>query len=356
MAAKQNNTRFLHPYPIPAELKPRAGYSGPGLQAREESVRKYASLAPGELLKCDSGTPFSIVYRRDYSESLKKLGSGRSPDALTPTAADVVHARGRTPPQYRIAEDLCPPFPNPIEWKLPFPRGAVYEKEIVDRIKQLHELLPNRGSSPPPDLDSAPSQLQPGWGATLIGTYFGAGAGRVVTEVADGTSIDLIVSSWTETRVEAYLDPDLGGLRPHPGRIWIVTAGHVTSNWRASEFLPVLSLSVAFDGICVNAGAAGYPVTSWPYNDPENLTIRDGQSLGDADFEITNVNHWHEGEGHSELVAPNAGGQSLAQGVHIGLGSFEDGCAEIMYTVAGPRGISPPAITGLTWGFLRDAS
>jgi len=71
--------------------------------------------------------------------------------------------------------------------------------------------------------------------------------------VVSGMSIDLIVSSWTETVIEAYIDPDFGGFRRHAGAIWIVTADGYASNWRAIEFRPTLSLYIAFDGICVSS-------------------------------------------------------------------------------------------------------
>jgi hypothetical protein len=339
MPTKQDN-RFLYPYRTPEDMKPRSGYSKEGLQAREERIRKYGSLTPAELMKRDNETPFSIVYRRDYSEALKKLMAGRRD--TSPTFADVARARGRAKPQYRIAEEFCP-VPPPFEWKFPFPRGAAYEREIVDRIKQLHQ-VPMGPGTPSPDLDTAPTGLLPGSSGSLTGTYFGASAGRVIMEVAEETVVDLIVSSWTETRVDAFLDPDLRGLRPHSGRIWIVREDHRSSNALPCRFQPILSLWAVWDGICAVAGPLGFS---------EDLPIRSGEVLGDSDFTIrTPVTHVHDGEGHSNLVAPFAGGQLLEQGIHIGLDAGEECCAEIMYAMDGPRGVSPPAVSGLTWSLI----
>jgi hypothetical protein len=361
MTNKKEESHFIKPYPTPEKLKPRVGYSELGFQARKKLVHKYGSALPDDFLKVDKEqSTFSVVFQKNYSSALSEMIVASKKAGRMLTARDLMHVRAGGKPRIFILEGICPPLPEPDpggKWEIP--TRTFWQKQIDEFIKQELETEHEIGGVKPipipsPDLDSAPNSLCPGSRAVLTGSSFGNNEGRVLMTVASGQSIDLIISSWSETRIDAYLDPNLSGLRRYGGEIWVVTARRITSNAKDITFRPMLAYHIAFDGICVQAGPWGYPVTEWPVNDPENLTVNNGQSLGDSDFEIINVNHWHEGDGHSELVEPHASGQSLSQGIHIGLSAFERGCAEIMYTIQGPRGIAPPSVSELEWGFLGD--
>jgi hypothetical protein len=187
----------------------------------------------------------------------------------------------------------------------------------------------------------------------LYGTCFGDTPGRVLMEVAQGQVVDLEIQNWGSTYIYTAMSPDLTAMRSFQGAgIWVVTSSGDTSNTHPAQFRPERSTFAAQLIASRTGGRLGWPPPGT--NTPDSVFL-EGQTLGDAAFSIFSVTLRHEGGGYSEKVAPMAGVQNLAQGVHIGLRAYEECTITLTYNCLGPRGLNPPAISGLgAWGFVGD--
>jgi hypothetical protein len=347
------------PFKLEKRLRPRGDFTSAGQVARaqlieEISAREGTRPAPEGLPR------FTIVYRADFREVERRAAQRAKEAGEQFTWRDAVNARRTENP---ILKPFQIPFPFPLPEgpkpeelipKLPWPpRREAWFERLQDLTRRA---LPQSGGCYPDLYEVTPWQLCPGLETSLYGTCFGDSPGTVLLEVASGdTVVSLIVGTWTSTYIHAWLSPSLTGLRPHQGTIWVVTASGDPSNAYPARFRPVQALSRTGLQVDILAGPFGYPVTGPPVNDPPNLELLAGQTLGDADFEITSVQRSHQGDGHSELVAPFALGQSLAQGLHVGLGSFDRATIDITYTCQGPLGLTPPDVRDLgIWSFLGD--
>lgn len=213
---------------------------------------------------------------------------------------------------------------------------------------ELNSLVAGLGACTP-DIDQiSPFEVKPGYGIQLWGTCFGSSQGKVLFEIKKDRIVELEVDYWQPTHIGATLNRLYGGLslRPYYGRIWIRTGAGATSNTWPMMFEPIRSLYWASWTKWISGGAFG---------DSGDGTLLSGVVLSDLDFSIeyAECNHW--GEGHAELKSPYAGGQSYSQGWHYGIPWWDNGGFSIGYRVVGPKGITPPAVSGLgPWGYVGD--
>ena len=219
--------------------------------------------------------------------------------------------------------------------------SGVRSKKFLRARSLFYLEMAKRLTPPSPELDSASLEsLEPGSIVTLFGAGFRT-AGRVIYEVQPGRTVDLTILSWSATEIQAQLSPELEGVRGHANaRLWIKIRFLQTSNNLTRPFYPQL---VEY------RSSFGYWAEVWPsaeHNEPFCL----GQTLGDSDFNVSGVSHVHGGDGHTELVPANAGGQSLEQWLHWGAGFQWEGVrcdVVVTYRVKGPKGVFPPRVPPL---------
>lgn len=184
-----------------------------------------------------------------------------------------------------------------------------------------------------PHLESvSPSGVRPGSYVQLWGTCFGPPQGKVLLEVMSGVLVELEVDEWTETRVTASLSPLISSVGSYSGRIWLRRADGARSLSRPMQFYPIYSYYLGNFDRDVYGGAVGKSIDDVAYP---------GEYLP-ADWTIHYMDVHSTGDGWSEARAPFAGGNSLAQGYHIGVEWYHTCHFEIWYHVLGPRGITPP--------------
>jgi hypothetical protein len=189
--------------------------------------------------------------------------------------------------------------------------------------------------------------LYPGSGIYIWGVCFGPPQGRVLMQVTpSGDVVDLEVAEWSDTCVRARLSPFICGLREYDdGRFWIVTGKGRSSNWLVAKFLPWSTIWQATKRISQDGGLFG---------GSKDGTFLSGVWIEDTAFTVQ-VTSEHIGDGWSALRSPNAYGQSLAQGYHIGVGAFGSATIELNYWLSGPKCVNPPQVSGLpAWVYCTD--
>ena len=200
-----------------------------------------------------------------------------------------------------------------------------------------------------PDIDEInPYSIRPGGVLVLRGTCFGPSQGKVLLKISSENIVELEAYMWSETLVYAQLNPIIAEvpLRPYYGGVWLQTGSGETSNIWPIMYYPIYSVYIATWIRRLWGGVWG---------NSENDTFLENRNLGDPDCTIEWVERHHWGDGWSELRSPNAGGQSLAQGYHIGVAAAGHANMELLYRVVGPKGIDPPYISELgPWGWLGD--
>ncbi len=238
-------------------------------------------------------------------------------------------------------------------WSQRYQIDEEYRASITDVYKKAYYPLLQKfiiGLGPcEPDIDSiTPFEIGPGGRLELHGTCFGSSQGKVLLQLSDEYCVELDVTQWCETYVCAFLNSIISEvpLRPYYGRVWLRTGDGKTSNVWAIMYEPIYSVYIATWITYFSGGIWGYST---------NETFLENRNLGDADFTVEWVERHHSGSGWSKLTSPTAGGQSLAQGYHIGCDAGHSGHMELLYRVRGPKGIWPPYISELgPWGWLGD--
>jgi vacuolar-type H+-ATPase subunit H len=192
-----------------------------------------------------------------------------------------------------------------------------------------------------PDIDSLSKyQLRPGEIVEFNGVCFGSSLGKVMYEITpSGGTVELEVSSWTNTRVVAALSVYINGLRPYFGKIWLKRGDGKTSNIWPMQFIPLYR---KYTGTWSRNLEGGW------HGKSENGKAFEDKQLNDADFSIFLVESNHSGDGWSELRYPFAGGQIVEQGYHIGVAAFNNANTNIFWSMKGPVGITPPT-SGPHW-------
>lgn len=217
----------------------------------------------------------------------------------------------------------------------------VYYTEALEIARELKRTAP--------DLDQvSEAYARPGGVVWLYGTCFGPSQGKVLLELTNGRVIELDVRRWSETFIDAYVNPIIAQvpLRPHYGSLWIITGAGDTSNVWPIQYMPVYSEYIAQWTRNLRGHGAG--------SHEDDVFLRDC-GLGDPDFSIIQVDHRHSGSGWSEKRYPFAGGRDMAQGYHIGVSWAGLARMTLLYAVRGPKGIDPPYIEPLgTWTWLGD--
>jgi len=194
------------------------------------------------------------------------------------------------------------------------------------------------------------SSISPGSQIIIYGVGF-AGSGRVLLKLSQNTKVDLIISSWSPTRIVATLSGDLDGLYEYPnGAIWIISdnglpkAGDHASNPIPMGFVPLYDYWWAKWWRLSSPGLFGLSTDG---------VANDGKYL-DQGFTLENV-QTEDVSGNTYLKAPNPGGDDLAQGYHMGMAddttivgfwndpypSPQDASLQIIYQISGPKGIAP---------------
>lgn len=198
----------------------------------------------------------------------------------------------------------------------------------------------NIGQSANPDVDRVSSAyVSPGQSLVFEGTCFGPPQGKVQLQITSTQTVELEVSRWTDTSVEATLSSLLTGLRPYYGRVWIVSGDARTSNSWPVQFRPN---HVLWCGGWLHRLGGGV------FGDSENGTaFAANPQISDADFYVWDVRSTHSGDGWSSMQEPYASGRSVAQGYHMGVGAFGTAEMQLIYWIAGPMGIAAPLIPGL---------
>jgi hypothetical protein len=258
-------------------------------------------------------------YKADIDRLIKKSkASGKPIPATSITSAQQIYLSG-----FRRAYD------------------EAYYEILQEIILQIGTCIP--------DIDSTSvSTIRPGYNIELLGTCFGPSQGKVLFEIRQNELVELEVISWSETRVVARLNSIIAEvpLRPYYGSIWIQTGTGSTSNVWPLMYEPMYTVWAATWVRYVSGGLFGKSI---------NSVLLSNRHLGDTDFNIEEVDHNHQGDGWSKKQSPYAGGQSLAQGYHIGMRAFKHGHMSLMYMVKGPKGFTPTHIPTLgPWGFFYD--
>jgi hypothetical protein len=134
--------------------------------------------------------------------------------------------------------------------------------------------------------------------------------------------------------LEAMVPPDLSGVRgKQDSVIWTNRSDGAFSNYLPIRFEPAHEYYYAvFDADLKSS--FGYPGV-------RDGVAAEGSFLADWGHRV-DVTLIHKGDGWSELRAPFADGQSLAQGFHIGNAWFEYSRIRIFYEVTSARGIPGP--------------
>lgn len=226
----------------------------------------------------------------------------------------------------------------PTTWKDYRPiRDRLVAQRVFDLefYKQFQQAVQGAGLSDP-DIDTFfPDTVSPGEYITIGGVNFGPPQGKVLLEIKTDDVIELTVTSWTETAVTAYIEPLIGDvpLRPYYGKLWLATGSGKTSNAFPIMYYPIYSLYwLTYD----------QRIGSWCCGDTADGPALPGAYIGDPDFSLLYVTMNHYGDGHAELKYPNAAGQSLEQGYHMGCRGHCSGSMTIFFQAWGPKGIVPP--------------
>lgn len=337
---------FLQPYSCPKGLLPRKGLSKAGAEVWAAVLRDVVESRAKGLVPHFNGPLHDVITFPDTGRALEEAARNAESEGrqLTWPEAQTIRQRARIgsnpPPGFDIPRP--PEGFDPTEWvpKTPWPPRR---EIIVERIQQrLTAALPMAVGCYPDIFELTRYDVCPGSVTGIIGFCFGATPGQVLFEIATDQVIQLEIISWTDTRIDAAPAVGLTGLRPHNGRVWVVTAAGDASNDIVLRFHPMRVLRVAETSFTVTAGALGYP-PPWGADPLANLKpFLNGRVLNDADFTIEFAEVHHEGAGHGEARAPHASGQSLAQGWHLGLEAFDQGTMRFLYRCVGPRGIPAP--------------
>ena len=218
----------------------------------------------------------------------------------------------------------------------------MYYKEFSNEIKSMGCIQP--------DIDQIDNtvlgSIIPGFNFNLIGTCFGSNRGKIFFEIKQGESVELEISSWSDTVIWCALSSSLEGVRPYLGRIWIQTSNGKTSNQWFLQFVPIYTeyVAVTTDPIICgpNLFGASCDDTFLKNND-------EYEWIGDPDTFVLKVEKSHTGDGWSELRAPLAFGKNLAQGYHIGVGSCENAWVDLYYHIIGPKGVDHPQTVSISY-------
>jgi hypothetical protein len=206
------------------------------------------------------------------------------------------------------------------------------------------------------DLDEvSPMIVTPGVNVSLSGTCFGDNPGAVLLRILpDPNPIDLTfpnivelqIYSWSSTFIEAYLPRDFAGFRLSGAEIWVRTAVY---NYHSNSIVVTFS-----PGVWTWLGSWQKEIFGGWNGESKSGTFLSGRVLGNPDFSIAWAEISHSGSGWAELRAPNAGGQNLEQGWHIGVGAARHAQMSITYRLEGPAGVDPPQVPELyyPWGLF----
>lgn len=242
--------------------------------------------------------------------------------------------------------DQVPPDPfNPQRFKefiQKFRHQSWKDEFYKDLAKGRHAL----GGTCSPDIDQmSPFVVKPGWCIELWGTCFGASQGKVLFEIAAGPQrIELEVVVWTDTYIAACLNPLVTALRPYSGRVWVQTGAGATSSVWPLAFEPI---RVLYFGTIQDHLGGGV------FGDSKNDIALEDKVLNDPDFTIESAELVHWGDGWAELRSPYAGGNSFAQGYHIGVAAWGDASVRIGYRLIGPRDVPLPVVP-IAFGIIGE--
>lgn len=202
----------------------------------------------------------------------------------------------------------------------------------------VKDLVPDQ--VPMPDIDQiSPWTIEPGGYIGFTGTGFGASLGKALLELRAGECVELDIVNWSDTYVEARLDPMFGEipLRPHYGKTWLITAAGNSSNSWPIMFSPHYVIYAATWTRSLLGGLFG--------SHADGIAL-EGKTMDDPDFVLSRVTKHHYLDGWSELRSPNAEGLKLEQGYHMGVSAFDTAQMSIIWEVKGPKNIWPPSIDG----------
>jgi hypothetical protein len=246
------------------------------------------------------------------------------------------------------------PIPEELPWIPPeFRKEFHWYDELQKRVAQIAQ-----GScTAEVDLDDvSPTTIRPGNLVTLSGTCFGDVPGAVLLRILPNpvpidltfpNIVELQISSWSSTRIEAFLPSDFGGFGPSDAGIWVRTLDGNHSAELPVTFAPRTWIWLAWWEKDVSGGAWGASKSG---------VLLSGRTLGNLSFSIEGTEAHTSGDGHGELQAPMAVGQSLAQGWHIGVEALDSARLNLLYRLSGPAEVDPPPVPELgSWGFLGES-
>lgn len=179
------------------------------------------------------------------------------------------------------------------------------------------------------------TEILPGDSIQIKGLCFGTSMGWVYFQLAQDSLIELVVDNWTDTCIDAHLNRLIGEipLRPYNGKIWLKTAEGKISNDKPLRYIPFKQ--------CYYAFSPSWEIFGRIAGNHKDATFLNNKTLGDNDFKVVSVRRHHWGDGWSELREPMAGGQSMAQGYHIGVDAWHHAHMDLLYIISGPKGIYP---------------
>jgi hypothetical protein len=194
--------------------------------------------------------------------------------------------------------------------------------------QQLGTLVPYQG----PEIISCDQSIGPGSGITIDGLGFGATTGRVCVQFTQTSQIDLIVDSWTNTEIKAHMSPTISGIGPYDGLAWVITSGGGNSRVVPMHFDPVwiIYLMTWMDSFSGGVWGASH----------DNVLFEDN-ALDNSFFTVLYVEVSTSGSGWAKLQNPNARGQCLAQGYHVGITACHSVDVTVHYQIVGPRDMMP---------------